>query len=100
MQAVGPGEAISHRRVTLQEVSLLVVEFAPDPVGVDLEVVQFAGVAGTPDVLQDHPAGADFSGVPGEESEEVKFPGREVERPAVKGSLAVHEVEMQGADVK
>src|SRR5580700_11964076 len=100
MVSVGRGESVPDGRVALQELPLLVVEFAPDPVGVDLEVVQFAGVGGTPDVLEDHPAGADFSGVPGEEGEEVKLSGGEVERSAVKGGLAVYEVEMQGADVK
>jgi hypothetical protein len=42
-------------------------------VGVDLQIVQFGAIARTPDVLQDHPAGADLSGVPGEESQKVKF---------------------------
>ena len=84
MVSVGGGEPVPDGRVALQEPPLLVVELAPDPVGVDLEVVQFAGVGGTLDVLEDHPAGADFSRVPGEVGEEVEFSGRQVEGTAAE----------------
>src|SRR5258708_15922539 len=56
---------VADSRVALQELAVLVVELAADSVGVDLQVVQFPVVTGTPDVLQDHPAGADLSGVAG-----------------------------------
>src|SRR5258708_29480586 len=58
-------QPVTDSRVALQELPILVVELAPDSVGVDLQVVQFSTVAGTPDALQDHPAGADLSGVAG-----------------------------------
>src|SRR5258708_40300738 len=88
---------VTDSRVALQELPILVVELAPDSVGVDLQVVQFSTVAGTPDALQDHPAGADLSGVAGEVGEEVELFGREVEGTAIEGGLPVDEVEMQGA---
>src|ERR1700722_11929879 len=99
-RAAGPGQAISHRRITLQEVSLLVAELPPDPVGVDRQVLQFAGVARTPDVLQDHPAGTDLSGIAGQEGKEVEFPGREVDRPAAVDGFAVDQIQVQGADAQ
>src|ERR1700730_10507727 len=94
------GEPVADGGVALQELPVLVAELAPDAVGVDLQVVVFAAVTGTPDVLQDHPAGADLSRVPSEVGKEVEFFGREVEGTAVEGGLAVDEVEMQGPGVE
>src|SRR5258708_26364539 len=76
---------VTDSRVALQELPILVVELAPDSVGVDLQVVQFSTVAGTPDALQDHPAGADLSGVAGEGGEEIQLFGCEVGGAAPRG---------------
>src|SRR5258708_25911479 len=80
---------VTDSRVALQELPILVVELAPDSVGVDLQVVQFSTVAGTPDALQDHPAGADLSGVAGEVGEESEPLWRWVEGAAIEGGRPV-----------
>src|SRR5262245_59958501 len=66
----GRGQPVADGRVALEELPLLVVELAPDAVGVHLEVVQLPAVGTTPDVLEDHPAGADLAGVMSEVGEE------------------------------
>ena len=80
--AAAPGSAafarrrqpVADRRVALQEQPALVAELAPDPVGIDLQVVDLVPVAGAPDVFQDHPAGADLARVAGEVGQEVELP--------------------------
>ena len=65
-ERVGFGvESVADRGIVLEELSLFVMEFLADAVGVDLQVVVLGDVSGTPDVLQDHASGADLAEVTG-----------------------------------
>ena len=85
----GEGELVADGGVALQQFPAFIAEPAADPSCVRLEVVQFLDVAGFPDVLEDHPAGANLPGVAGEVAKEVEFSGGEVQGSAAQGRLIV-----------
>jgi len=85
----GEGERVADGGVALQQFPAFIAELAADPSCVHPEVVPFLDVAGSPDVLEDHPAGANLAGVAGEVAEEVEFSGGEIQGSAAQGRLAV-----------
>jgi hypothetical protein len=92
---VGPGG--SRPGVALEERAALVAQFPADAVGVHLEVLEFAAVAGAPYVLEDHPPGADLAGVAGEVGEQLELPRVRSTGAAVERGLVAEEVEAERA---
>jgi hypothetical protein len=70
------GQAVTDGRVALKKLPVIVAEFAPNPVGLHLEVFQLVLVAVTPGVLQDHAPGADLYGMAAQEKPGTRTPAQ------------------------